>query len=842
MISIEETLISYRQLVACRYSSLPGEWALGRVTSRPRKKEGVVMGRVEGSGIGHRAAAIAGRRHVSSAATALTGLYWLAAAPAAAQAGDRVGYESDMGTDIVVTAQRREERLEDVPISIAAISSETMNSAGVNSVRDLSKVVTGLQIGQGGAFPAPALRGITTLTNGTSTENNVAVYVDGIYQPAAQAINIDLPNIADIQVLKGPQGALYGRNATGGAILINTITARDRWEGRMELTYARFNDMRASGYVAGPLSDKVGISIAGYTRKSDGYHRLIDRTVPNRLAGDASPLEQDSLRTKLILDLSEAFSATLGYNYTHISDARGNMYSVLENVPGQPAGSPPRPTKLGTAAWNYKPLIESRQHDAFLKLELDTALGTLRSNSSFSHFVPQTDFDFDGTYRDTAFSSSRYIQKTWQETLEWQVDAVDALDLIVGGMYYKSDLQADLPGANTSFGPNLVVTQRSIPEQHVEAWALYADATWNIADRLYLNLGGRYAHERQASVAETLRFPAGEGSVPTVSFPRTRKTVSFSRFTPRGSVRFELAERTNVYASYSRGFRSGYFASSTPPTPAQWQPVKPEDVDAFEVGVKTAGRGYRFEFSAFHYDYRNLHVGITTRDPTCGSDPACARILALFGNAPKSKVRGIEASFDVQPIDNLSVRGGATWLHARYGAFPNATGVGVNPAFVGTTTFSDPLKNALNVGQVQDWSGLQMARAPDFTANLGIDYTIPNRDGGLRMSVHVTYTDSYVVSNPSVWGNAAGVPLERQRQQRFREGGFALLSAQITWTEPSGHVYTQVFGNNLTDHRYRMHYTGTATTITGTVAGTNGGTYSPMAEPRTYGVRLGYRF
>ena len=785
------------------------------------------------------AAAARRRRNLTvMLATTLTSPF--AAAPAFAQAGGNDSY----GNDIIVTAQRREEMLEDVPMTVSVLSQESMNAAGINSVRDLSKVVTGVQIGQGGAFPAPAVRGVTTLTNGTSTENNVAVYIDGFYEPAAQAINIDLPNVSDVQILKGPQGTLYGRNATGGAILLNTINPGDEWQGKIELTYARFDDRRAAGYVAGPLSDKIGVSLSGYIRRSDGYHKLIDPVVPGKTIGNATPLEQDSIRAKLKFDLSENFTATLGYNFTRISDPRGNMFSVLENVPGQPVGSPIRPTELGTAAYNYPPKIESKQHQGTLKLELDTGIGMLRSYTSYAHFVPLTTFDFDGTYRDTAFSGSRYYQKTWQETVDFQVNAIQDLDLILGFMYYKDDVTPSDELPNSNYGPGLTLTQESFAEQHTDAWAGYIDATWHISDRIALNAGGRYTKESKDVSAVTYRYTAGPNNPPVVGFPFTERSVSFSRFTPRASIRYELAPRTNVYASYSKGFRSGYFAFSLPPTPAQWQPVKPEEVDAFEIGFKTAGSNYRFELSAFYYDYRNLHVSMTLRDPTCGDDPACARVLSAFGNAPKSKIKGIEGNFEYSPLENLTLRGSATWLHARYGNFPNATGVGVDPTLVGTNASGDPLKTFLNVGQTQDWSGLRMARAPDFTANFGAEYRIPDGDGGLSLSAHVNYTSRYVVTNPSVWGPLLlGTPYaEFARKQRFTEGAYALLSAQVTWTHHDGHFYVQAFGNNLTNHRYRLHYTGTATTVTNGVPGTNGGTYMPMAEPRVYGARVGYKF
>jgi iron complex outermembrane receptor protein len=209
-------------------------------------------------------------------------------------------------------------------------------------------------------------------------------------------------------------------------------------------------------------------------------------------------------------------------------------------------------------------------------------------------------------------------------------------------------------------------------------------------------------------------------------------------------------------------------------------------------------------------------------------------------NAPSAKIYGIDASFEVEPIDNLTIRANATWLHARYGDgfIFTGTGVGTTP---GINTNSDPLLTLVNAAQVQDLSGLQMARAPNFTANLGMDYNVPMGEGGLRFSANVKYTTSYVLSNPSIWCqgtpvtfagvtntyNCSAVPADRLREQRYVEDGYALVSASITWTDPTDHYYARVWGTNLTDHRYRLHWSAS---------------YASMAAPRTIGGTIGYKF
>lgn len=776
----------------------------------------------------------------------------LPAAPAWAQAAPTAD-ASVAGREIIVTAQRRSEALEDVPMTVTVLTTESLASSGVTSLRDIQNVTTGFQLGQGGSFPQPAIRGVTTVLNGTF-ENNVAVYVDGFYQTSAQAIGIDLPNVESIQVLKGPQGTLYGRNATGGALLLNTISPGDTWQGKAELTYARFDDKRASAYVAGPVSDMIGFSLAGYVRRSDGYHVFASRTAPNGQTNDeAAPVKQDSVRAKLKFGLTEDFSATLGYNYTRTFDGRGVLFTPYENVnPGYAArpGGELLPSKLGVVAYDWGASVDTRQNDFTLTMEWDSAIGTLRSLTGYTIFEPETEFDFDGSYITDqsaipgntirgSFSTSNFKQTTFQQGLDFAVDAIERVDLVIGGTYFHDKQKTKDGGASTSYiitpsdpsmpppRSNLIPDLERFIYGKKEAWAVYADLTFQATDALSLNVGGRYSEEKQEQATEWLRGAA------TV-LPYTSANAKFSKFTPRASIRYELAPRTNVYASYSQGFRSGAFPTFPPNSadPSSWFAAKQEVVDAFEVGFKTVQGNLRFEAAGFYYDYQDLQVSTTQ---VVNDLP-----LVVVTNVPEAEIYGIEASFDFEPVQNFTIRGGATWLHARFGDDALIDGTGIDPLLPSINSSRDPLKNFVNVTQRnQDLSGLQLARAPDFTAFLGLDYLAHVREGTLRLAANVKYTDSYVVTNPSVWcdpgaqtnsANCDLVPADRQRQQRFREGAHALVNASVTWTDPSDHYYIRVWGNNLTDHKYRLHY-----------AGTGNGTYSPMAEPLTYGITVGYK-
>jgi iron complex outermembrane receptor protein len=330
---------------------------------------------------------------------------------------------------------------------------------------------------------------------------------------------------------------------------------------------------------------------------------------------------------------------------------------------------------------------------------------------------------------------------------------------------------------------------------------------------------------------------------------------SYNKFTPRASIRYEVAPRTNVYFTYSQGFRGGEWNSVIPnDNPNVWRDVNQETINSFELGVKSAGNRYHFDVSGFYYDYRNLQVSSTTfvTDAATGITAA----LVVLQNAPKAKIYGIDANFDYDLTENFKVRAGFTYLHARFGDrfVYNTTGV---TSIVGFNQNDDVMKTLINAsGLNQNLSGMPMPRSPDYSGFIGMEYKIPQGDGGFVFAANLKFTSKYVVTNPAVWGGdptylaklaldpnylpdntlqfatAAGAPyVSRANEQRAVQKGYALLNASLTWTDPGDHYYVRVWGNNLTDRTYRVHYSPTAL-----------GTYTPIGEPRTFGGTIGYKF
>jgi iron complex outermembrane receptor protein len=831
------------------------------------------------------------------------------AAPALAQG---TAAEETNGNDIIVTAQRRSEKLEEVPMTVQVVTAATLANSGINTIRDLANVTSGFQVNQGGSYPQPAIRGISSLAAG-AYENNVAVFVDGLYEATPQVINMDLPNVKDIQILKGPQGTLYGRNATGGAILIDTIDPGNELKGQVEATYARFNDYRGRAVISGPLTDKIGFSLAGTLRHTDGYYKIASRTTPGQFSGRGLGLEQESIRAKLKFDLTDSLTATLGYNFIHASDPRGVVFTPIENVAasyvtvsgvpvpgfvGVPVpGRSTRPTGLGEVAGDAFEL-DYRQNEGSLKLELDTGIGKLRSITGYSLAKLRTVFDFGGSYVPDSYSPSLFRDRNIQESIDYNITAIKNVDLILGGNYYNIKLDYDKTPSSTFLGPAgyapfvyLDPATNPVPLSDYrrsadtfffrtkKAWAVFAAATFHVNDRLSITAGGRYSEETQnvsgykynycVSPVATTAPQMGCGPIGSIlplnanpllsgqpynqfgapGIPASARSSHYSRFTPSGSIRYEISPGTNIYFSYTSGFRGGEWNAAIPgDNPANYLDVKQETVNSFELGLKSGGHRLRFELAGFYSKYKDLQVSNTQ---ILNGVP-----LVILTNAPSAKIYGVEGSFDYKVTDNFTIRGGATYLHARYGDNFVFTGVGVNPNVAGFNVNSDPLRTFGNQTLSQNLSGLQMARAPDFSGFLGAEYNIPNGDGGLRFAANVKYTTSYVVTNPSIFGGEpgatfnprlladpkalpnnsallAGTPYAgRATEQRARQEAFALVNASVTWTDSTDHLFVRVWGNNLTDVKYRVHYN----PLVGS------GTYAPIGEPLTFGGTIGYKF
>jgi len=722
-------------------------------------------------------------------------------AVAHAQAASADAKADNGGNDIIVTAQRRSERLEEVPISITTIQGDSLKERGIESYTKIGQIAVGTMISRNGGSINPAIRGVTNSLVGPGQENNVALYVDGFAQIGLFSTDADLVNIESVSVLKGPQGTLYGRNATGGAILITTANpSLTRTQAKFEGSYRRYNDKRVSAYISTPLSDTVAVNISAALRDSDNYFYDIIRKT------NAIPIKNRSVRGKLLWEPSDNAKFILGGGYSYINNGTGNAYGYFAHIAAvydAPAAGP-----IATGRYDRSTTFPEKGvfqvSTVNLTSEIDFGWAKLTSYTQYQKDFDDIHFDTDGSPAEFSDTYVSFDQKLLSEEIALTSPSGRKLEWTVGGLAMKIDGSEPVNSyiaATGKFFP-IVGTLDS------RALAAYVEGTYHITDALSLTAGVRYSYEKRAhkfTSAGTLVTDTSKGS---------------SRVTPRAVLKYQLAPRTNVYASFSQGFKSATYNVST----ASTTPVEPETITAYEVGFKTASSTFRFDAAAFYYDYTNLQVSSSLVLPD-------GRLTGILSNAAASKIYGAEAMFSYAVTPRLNVNGGLGYLHARYKNFPTATAsavLDVNPkwASIGGRNVS---------GQIQDWSEQRMLRAPDWTATFSFDYTQPLSRGSLMFTGNMSWQSEFAPTSAALFQtiNTATTPPTRSAQgaQRYVQPAYALVNAQVTWRAPGEKFRLTGFVENLFNQKYAVQINGNAS-----------GDYMIPGQPVTYGVRVNLDF
>ena len=681
--------------------------------------------------------------------------------------------------EIIVTAQKRAERLEDVPISITAIDGQQLQSSGVLTVQDLARVAPGLNIIRNGVNILPGIRGISNQTGGILAENNVAVYIDGFYITSPQGLNFDLIDVAQVEVLKGPQGTLFGRNATGGAILISTLNpSLEAPALKASASYGRFDEVIVNGYASVPLGTSAALGITGSFRNSDGPFRDVG-------GFNSAPVRNRSIHGKLLISPSESFRMTIAGGYARTSDPSGNTWNMVAAataptiVPGAVVASKPYQTSL---SFPTRHLVDI--YDASLKIVGEQGPFTLTSLTYWRQLKQHYTYDIDGSPANIAFIDGFQNEESLSQEVNLNYES-DRISAVLGGFYFY-----DYGASPSVISVNRGVTSLLKNRASTDAGALYADVTFHVDDRLSLIGGLRYSSETKR-VKQVLTGGTYFGNP---------AQDSWHSLTPRAVVQYEVADRSNVYASYSQGFKSGTFNVTSGTLP----PVRPEKVDAFEVGFKRGGR-IRFDAAAYYYDYRDIQVSAIVTNLG-----GVAR-QTILTNAASARIYGAEAQLSAALSEGLNLTAGINYNHARYRDFKN-----------GPATTKNPLTGFNVTNQLQDFSGRQMVHAPDFTANVALDYRVPLGSGTLGVNASAYYTTSYTNFTDS---------LDPQGNFAYLQGDYALVNGEISWTPPGDHFTLSVFGRNLTNQ--------TVTTVNN---GTAFGDARSYSEPRVYGVRLRAQF
>lgn len=653
-----------------------------------------------------------------------------------------------MGLDeIVVTAQRRAENLQDVPIAVTAVSNERLTAAGVTTVQSLSIAVPGLQMLSIGNQLTPRLRGVGSGTTGPGLEGAVAVYIDDVYYAFGGDIAADLSDVQQISVLKGPQGTLFGRNATGGVVQIMTREPSRDLKIDLGTSIDNYATWRSDAYVSGGLTDTItaGLSLA-YTTQGEGWGE-------NHFTGnDTFKIDRSFTgRAKIKWEVGPDTTVSLHGDY---SDREGNPAVNFRAFPEFDGVIPtPKPRrKWDTNSYNDA-FVDYTGGGGALHLSHDLGFASLVSISAYREskfrfvFSPSLStvpaLDLDLTYKSRQFTQEVRLVTSGSGPLTYTL----------GAYYFFNDAGVDPHLVNVRgllAAPLAHIQPRKVGDQVAKSLAGFAQATYEVTPTTRLTGGFRLMHEKkELDVSTFVAFPPGP-AVPTGSF--TPK-ISGTDPTWRVSIDQDLGRDVLLYAAYNRGLKSGGFNVQEPANPA----FLPEKLDAYEAGVKGEffDRRVRLNLAGFYYKYSNMQVPIY-------------RETIVIVNGAGAKIYGVDAELEGRPMDQLRVYASANWLHAKFTKFDEAPSV----ILVG---------NRPGPSITVDAAGNVLPYSSKFTYTLGADYKFESTIGDLLFNVNDSYNSGYHL----------------EADNRLRQGSHHILNGSLTWSFANSRYSVRAFVNNI---------------------------------------------
>jgi iron complex outermembrane receptor protein len=696
--------------------------------------------------------------------------------------------------EVVVTAQRRTENLQQVPISVTALTGADIQARGLVNTQDLGLAVPGLTWARSTNFSQPTIRGVGSRNASPGDEANVAVFIDGVYQPAQFSTLFELSNVERIEVLKGPQVTLFGRNATGGAI--NIITAAPSFTPRLSMsgTYGRFNYRKGTLNVSGPLvPDKVAASVGFVSFADDGYiHNIYLNTKQGKYIGYAvrpkllfTPTDNLRLQVNALYSRTSNNVLTSPYVLNGNTQARTAATNLLLNparIPlSQIVASEPYTTATAIIPTGE---VKVQMLDAHADWDLGwaTASFLLSSEKSRGRNISESESS------PLLLSQTQYLDKStsWNQELVLTSPAEKPITWLLGAQGFQGRAAfSPIVSIAHSATTGAFTTTPSVSTQNTKSWAGFGEVTWNVVERLYLTGGLRYTWEEKNAAALT-----------TAGVTTVASDAHFHNVSPRAVIRYELTQNSNVYASYTQGFKSGLFnvTSST-------SPVRPEKIKAYEVGLKTdIGSRFRFNAAVYHYDYTDLQVSAFV--------VVAGASRSILQNAARVKINGVEGNFEAKVTPDLSLTAGLSLLKTKINDFPNAS---IN---IARTTGGIP-DNTGNVTVVASIDGYHLARAPASTLSLGATYKHEVAGGDLTLNATAFFSSKYYAD----------------LSNRLVQPRYEVVNASATWREPKGHYYVTVFGQNLTNQVYAAGHLITAFADA-----------TQAAKPRWWGATVGCDF
>ena len=748
--------------------------------------------------------------------------------PSLAQSGQGEEAASPRLDVITVTSQRRETGLQDTSVAVTALTGENLEKDRIFSFEDVARQATSL------SFTALSpldqefnIRGITnTRLDSPSADQSIGIFVDDVYVGRSGLFNFDLFDIERVEVIRGPQGVLLGRNVVGGALSIITARPDNEFGGSLAVSYGNFDELVVRGHVTGPITESLSGRLSFQRRSRDGFNEdiLNDR--------DLDDIDSIQFRGQLLWEpVDSDFSARLIFDYT--DDESNGFHSVAINGPGEGQGPwsvareaigeilgrpldireglPEHPLYSGDTEETPQQL----QREAFgLTLKLEQGLGDIavvQSVTGYRHGEAFNLYDQTGIGPNNGFgvisptlfrfpvNEDEEIDQFTQELRVVSEIGDSPFDWIVGG-YFQTDsvdkidrFWAEVPAPI----PTLSGESRWDNSADNTSYAAFAQLGYSPIEPIRIVAGVRYSRDKKEGTVTGLAVETGDAFNPddTVALTPLAATFlegesfttdyedSWSEVTPQATLEFTPSDNAFLYFTYSRGYKGGGFEDDPANAAAAQASYDPETVRNLELGGKFDffDNRARLNLALFMLDYNDLQV--TQTDDGC--------LCNITDNAADAEIRGVEAEFQAAVTENLLIWGGATYLDTEYIEFVDSNGL--------------------------DNSGNFLQRTPEYQFNVGAELTADL--GGWRdaLSLRVNYNRQ---------GKLFWAPDNAQV-----EDAFGLLDAYVALSPPDMPWRISAYGKNLTDELYRTN-----------IIAFFGDEVSRLGAPRTYGVEVAVDF
>jgi len=652
--------------------------------------------------------------------------------------------------DIVVTARRRAESLQDVPVSVTAFDQTQLEVSGIKSLRDMSRLMPGVQFTERGSLSTQlTIRGVGGDSRNIGIEAGVGMYLDGVYIPRTSGYNADLAEIAQVEVLRGPQGTLFGKNTIGGVINITTREPSETLEGSVYASYGNYNAFRTQTSLSGPLSDTLFAKLTVATFDRDGYiHNIFNDQ-------DVNDENRRGARAQIVFKPSEELKIKLNADVTR--DRRTVLQTQMDSGVGAAASyytgnrfeaNSDRPNGDKRNMWGSDLTAE-------YSLPNDMVLASISAyrkiNVTVSSDIDQLPINL--------FNSDPLTDFVQMASQEFRITSPgDGPFRYVGGLYYYH--QRGTAQRQIFIGGSLANGAINRAKAITNSYAAYINADYDLLPLLTVNGGLRYTYEKKTGDYLQIRGPVL--SYDFDDLRRSDKNVSWT-----GSLTYKPSRALTLYATASKGFKSGGFNLDTIGAAnlvARDLIFGPESVVNYEAGIKGQlfDRILRYSLSVFRMDYSDKQVAqlVSTGASTVSS--------VQVTNAGKARIKGFEFETTLRPVSGLTMSANASYLDAKYTRFDYAS---------------------IGVAVPVSYAGNRVEFTPDWMVGGQAEYRFPAGAGEIFLVGNVTYTGDMF--------------LQAEALPKYRESGYTLVDARVGYEV--GDLMVSLWGKNLTKQDYRTY-------------------------------------